>query len=137
MRDLRKRSAILDCGDPSGLSEAYRREAAPTSPADCRPRFSPLPRPRPGRFLSGTEVCGGDAKARRLRTCAEPTVPGGQDQARLAQGEGAGEMDSVGATQGVERSELTGVLLDGAGELDWAGSRTRIPPKPVRWSRSR
>jgi Domain of unknown function (DUF5753) len=52
---------------------------------------------------------------------AEPTVPGCEDQPWLADGQGAGEMDGVGAAQGVAGGELPGVLLDGTGELDWPG----------------
>ena len=62
---------------------------------------------------------------------AQPTVPGSEDQSRLTEGKGAGEVNGVGAAQRVPAGEPTSVLLDGAGELDWPGRRPELIPGPL------
>ena len=54
----------------------------------------------------------------------QPPVPDGDDEVRVGDGQGAGEVDGIRARERVRGGQLTGVALDGYGELD----RTRGRP---------
>lgn len=62
----------------------------------------------------------------------EPAVPCGEYQPGLADSEGAGQVDGVGAAQGMAGSQLAGALLDGAGEFDGAGCGPVLLPGALR-----
>jgi len=72
-------------------------------------------------LLSGAWPSGGDRESRRLGAVAEPALPGGKDKAWMVDGQRAGQVDRVGAAQGMAGGELAGTLLNGACELDRAG----------------
>src|SRR6185437_4080350 len=75
----------------------------------------------PCSLVSGAWGGGGDGESGGLGSVAEAAVPGGEDEAWLADGQGAGQVYCVGPAQGVAGGELAGAVLDGAGELDGAG----------------
>ena len=58
-------------------------------------------------------------------SCArvQSPVPGDDDEAGVADGQGAGEVDGVRASKGVQTGQLAGMLFYGCGELDRPGGR--------------
>jgi hypothetical protein len=71
---------------------------------------------------------GRDAQSCRGRADVRAAVPYGKDEARIPDGQGAGEMDRVRAARGVPVSERARVLSGGRGELDRADGRRVFLP---------
>ncbi|OBH00529.1 hypothetical protein A5696_16130 [Mycobacterium sp. E2699] len=64
---------------------------------------------------------GGDAAPDGLGSGVQASVPDGDDQVGIADGQRAGQMNCVGSSQGMGSSEVAGVLFNRRGEFDWAG----------------
>ena len=84
--------------------------------------LSPKPPPtRPNRAGPGRPAAGGESPG------VQAPVPDGDHQAGIADGQGAGQVDGIGAAQSVNAGQAAGMLLHGGGQLDRADSR----PIPV------
>jgi hypothetical protein len=62
----------------------------------------------------------------------EAAIPGGDDQVRVFRGEGAGEMDGVGASKRVITCQSAGVTCDRLGEFDRTGRSPVLLPSSFR-----
>ena len=58
----------------------------------------------------------------------EASVPHGDDQLGIADGQGAGEVHRVGAAQGVVSSKFAGMLLDRGAEFNRPGGGPELVP---------
>ena len=58
----------------------------------------------------------------------QAAIPDGDDEVRVADGQGAREVDGVRTSQRLRAGQLPGVLLDGGGELDRARGRPEAIP---------
>jgi len=61
----------------------------------------------------------------------QAAVPDSDNEVRVGDGEGAGEMDGVRAPECVRLGQLAGALLHGCGELDRARGRPVAVPGPL------
>jgi hypothetical protein len=68
-----------------------------------------------GRSLVSVELGGGDAESCCGRSGVQAAAPDGNDEVRVCDGQGAGEVDRVGAAQGMASGEAASVLLHGRG----------------------
>jgi len=71
-------------------------------------------------------VCGRDRQPGSGGVGVQPPVPYGQDEVRIADGEGAGQVHGVSAAERVGAGQCSGVALDGCGQLDRAAIEATV-----------
>lgn len=74
------------------------------------------------------DVEGRDAEVRRSRFGVEALIPDGDDEVWIADSDGAGEVDRIGAAKSMKACEVAGMTLDSTGELDRSSRRPVLVP---------